>query len=40
MRRALLATAAVILVLAGLGYLAHSVNLVGIITSMHSPPQH
>lgn len=40
MRRALLVTASVIIVLVGLGYLAHSMDLVGMITSMHSPPQH
>lgn len=40
MRRALLVTAAVIVVLIGLGYLVHSMNLVGMIASMHTPPQH
>jgi hypothetical protein len=30
----------IIAVLAGLGYAAHSMNLVGLLVSMHTPPQH
>jgi hypothetical protein len=36
----LLIVAVTVVVLAGLGYAAHSFNLVGMILSAHTPPQH
>ncbi|MEO6012878.1 MAG: hypothetical protein ABIQ30_04745 [Devosia sp.] len=30
----------ILVVLGGLGYAAHSMNLVGLLVSMHQPPQH
>ena len=40
MRRTLFISLGVVVVLGMLGYLAHSMNLVGMIMSMHAPPQH
>jgi hypothetical protein len=40
MRRTILITVAVLGALVLLGYAAHSMNLVGMIVSMHTPPQH
>ena len=40
MRRALFISFAVVLAIGLLGYAAHSMNLVGVIMSMHTPPQH
>lgn len=40
MRRTLFISLGVVVVLGLLGYVAHSVNLVGMIMSMHTPPQH
>jgi hypothetical protein len=40
MRRTLIISLAVVAGLAVLGYLAHSMDLVGTIMRMHSPPQH
>jgi hypothetical protein len=30
----------IVVVLAGLGYVAHSMNLIGLLVSMHTPPPH
>jgi hypothetical protein len=40
MRRTLFVGLAIVVALGLLAYAAHSVNLVGMITSMHTPPQH
>lgn len=40
MRRTLFISLAVVAVLGLLGYAAHTMNLVGMIMSMHPPPQH
>jgi hypothetical protein len=40
MRRTLLIGLGVLVVIGLLGYAAHSVNLVGVIMSMHTPPRH
>lgn len=40
MRRTLIISLVVVAGLALLGYLAHSMDLVGIILRMHTPPQH
>jgi hypothetical protein len=38
--RMLLIVVAIIVVIGALGYLAHSMNLIGLLISMHTPPQH
>jgi len=38
--RTLLVAFAILIVLAGLGYAAHSMDLIGIIVRAHVPPQH
>lgn len=38
--RTLLIAPIIIVVLAGLGYAAHTLDLVGLIARMHTPPQH
>jgi hypothetical protein len=30
----------IIVVISALGYLAHSMNLIGLLVSMHTPPEH
>lgn len=40
MRRTLLISLGVILAIGLVGYAAHSMNVVGMIVSMHSPPPH
>ena len=40
MRRTLLIGLGVLVAIGLLGYAAHSVNLAGMIMSMHTPPQH
>ena len=40
MRRTLFISLAVLAAIGLLGYAAHSMNLVGMILSMHTPPQH
>lgn len=35
-----LTIAGIIVVILGLTYLAHSMNLVGMLVAMHTPPQH
>jgi hypothetical protein len=40
MRRTLFISLGVVVVIVLLGYAAHSMNLVGTIISMHTPPQH
>jgi hypothetical protein len=40
MRRTLFIGLSVVVVIGLLGYAAHSLNLVGMIMSMHTPPQH
>ena len=40
MRRTLLIGLGILVVIGLLGYAASSVNLVGMIMSMHTPPQH
>lgn len=40
MHRTLFISLGVVVVLGLLGYVAHSMNLVGMIMSMHTPPQH
>jgi hypothetical protein len=38
--RLTLVVAGIVAVLAALGYAAHSMNLIGMLISMHAPPQH
>jgi hypothetical protein len=38
--RTLLIAAAILVVLAGLGYAAHTFDLIGMIVRAHVPPQH
>lgn len=40
MRRTLFIGLGIVLAAGLLGYAAHSMNLVGMIISMHTPPQH
>ena len=40
MRRTLFISLGVVVVIGLLGYAAHSMNLLGAIMSMHTPPQH
>jgi hypothetical protein len=40
MRRTLFISLGVVVAIGLLGYAAHSMNLVGTIMSMHTPPQH
>jgi hypothetical protein len=40
MRRTLFISLAVLVSIGLLGYAAHTMNLVGTIMSMHTPPQH
>lgn len=39
-RRTLLVALAILVVLAGLGYAAHTFDLVGVIVRAHTPPGH
>jgi hypothetical protein len=38
--RLTLVVAGIVAVLAALGYAAHAMNVVGMLVSMHAPPQH
>ena len=38
--RTLLVAVAILVVLAGLGYAAHTMDLIGMIARAHVPPQH
>lgn len=40
MRRTLFIGLGIVAAIGLLGYAAHSMNLVGVIISMHTPPQH
>ena len=39
-RRTLLVALAIVVVIAALGYAAHTFDLIGVIVRAHTPPQH